>query len=150
MRHSLTHTKKTWLYNKQPKHHGTGSRNYRFTSFFLFLFFWGKTINLETETPDYKMISTLSSQLIWWDCRKMGYMRLLCTCVHKRVFILPYWFRGTNSAREEHSEESRYTHYSKRADYRWFIYPSSWWGSISLMFTAMMPNISVHCYQNIF
>lgn len=33
-------------------------------------------------------------------------------------------------------------HYFKRADYQWSTYPSNW-GSMSRMFTAMIPNISI-------
>lgn len=49
----------------------------------------------------------------------------------------------TNNAKEEHSDGNRSEHYFKRADYQWSSYPSSWQGFMSLMFTAMIPNISI-------
>lgn len=114
--------------------------------FFLSFFFFSDSG--WTERADYKVIFPLSSELIWWDCFKMGYVHLLCACVHGRVFIHSFihsidslLFR-TNNAKEEHSQKYRSEHYFQIADYQWSSYPSSWWGSMSLVFTALIPNIS--------
>ena len=69
-------------------------------------------------------------------------MRIYCVLVYMSVFsfcdIDSPLFR-TNNAKEEH----RSGHYFKRADYQWSSYPSGWWGSTSLVFTAVIPNISI-------
>ncbi len=66
-----------------------------------------------------------------------------CVLLYMSVFSLcnidSPLFR-TNNAKEEHSEENRSERYFKRADYQWSSYPCRWWGSMSLMFTAMIPN----------
>ena len=112
-------------------------------SFFFFFTrsgYGGKQKRQITKSPRHLAQSWYDGIVLKWITR------IYCVLVNMSVFsfcdIDSPLFR-TYNAKEEHLEENRSGHYFKRADFQWSSYPSGWWGSMSLVFTAVIPNIAI-------
>lgn len=62
----------------------------------------------------------------------MGYVRLLCSCMRERVFILLYWCAFIRDKQLKKSIQRKINWDTVSKDYQWSSYPSGWWGSVSL------------------